>query len=227
MLLLQALAQQDVAAGLGKIAKALEKQGQAKPPSGKDGDSGAPSGESGSGGIWSQMFPTYSSNQIVDFFKSVGIDENETAFIGGIIDKTKETMDIWLPWKYALDSICGKKPGSPLDIQKIIQLVQAYRKYKPLIEKLTPVVLNGIKTVTASYSSPAKATESASLAEHYPEIADVVQQALSAITNPTRVFIAEPLIEPRPYTEDDRLKTPQELDPSFGVEDVQLAERAA
>lgn len=193
MLLLQALAAQDVASALNKIARALEKQNQSqRRPNLNQGGQGFPGGNGGrqpnpDDGDESDGLPW--SYGYGNLFSALGLDDQETAFIGSIIEKTKETMDIWLPWKYTIENIyCGKRPAG-FEVTYLIKLVNLYHKYKPLIEKLLPLILDQlVPLATSGYSPQQKTTNSASLAEHFPEAAGIVRLISNALYEPTLVL---------------------------------------
>lgn len=229
MLLLQALAAQDVASGLNKIAKALEKQNQTqrRPGPNQGGQGGFPGGNGArpqpnpdDGDEGDNLLPWgYGYGNL---FQALGLDDQETAFIGSIIEKTKETMDIWLPWKYTIENIYNGKRPAGFEITYIIQLVNIYHKYKPLIEKLLPILLDKlINVATSGYSSNSKATNSASLAEHFPEAADIVRLLSNVLHEPTLVLAttsgrvtcesSDPVLSTDPPEE----QSAHELDPGF------------
>lgn len=226
MLLLQALAAQDVASGLNKIAKALEKQNQPqrRPPGGQGGFPGGNGGRPGQnpddGDESDPQLPwQYGYGNL---FSALGLDDQETAFIGSIIEKTKETMDIWLPWKYTIENIYNGKRPAGFEITYIIQLINLYHKYKPLVEKLLPILLDKLLNVaTSGYSPCAKETNSASLAEHFPDAAELVRHLSSLLHEPTLVLAttsgriisesSDPVLSTNPPEE----QSAHELDPGF------------
>lgn len=200
VLLLQALAQEDCAAQFKRIATALEEQN--KRLSGKpNGNTSNKSGEStdgatGSGGDhileWLDKIAGGSNGGSGGaWYESLDVDEQSLAFLGRIIEKTKETIDIWNPWSYGIQNLLGldvaRGAFPAMNIKQIMKLAKIARKYKPFVDKILPIVQEHLPQIASSFSASPKATDSASLSEHFPEIGAMFTNLHTALSEPTIV----------------------------------------
>lgn len=191
VLLLQALAQEDCSSQLKRMASALERM----PTAGTDGNTGGKSKEdnssAGTGGdqILEWLDRLQGGDSGGAWYEALDIDEKSLAFLGGIIQKTKETIDIWNPFSYGLQNLLalnvenGVFPAA--NIKQIMKIAKLARKYKPLIEKLLPIVMSHLPKIAKSFSAPPKESDSASLSEHYPDVGAFFKNLHVAIQEPT------------------------------------------
>lgn len=203
VLLLQALAVEDCSSQFKRIANALEEQNKGGKSTGNSNNKSPDNSSSGGDQIleWLDRIAGANGTDSSEgaWYESLNVDEQSLAFLGKIIEKTKETIDIWNPWSYGIQNLLQlqvKNGAFPaMNIKKIMRLAKIAKKYKPIIEKLMPILHELLPQIASSFSAAPKLSDSASLSEHYPEIGNLFTRLNVAINEPTIVRYTEGLVD--------------------------------